>query len=60
MTTQLEHAGLERDARARGGLVEDERHALAGERARAESIGLQLDGAPEQAQLLVRAEFLTC
>ena len=60
MTAELEHTGLERDARAGRGLVEYERHAAALERARAEPVRLQLDGAPEQPQLLVRAELLTC
>ena len=60
MPSQFEHAGLERDARARRGLVEDERHAPALECTRAEPIRLELDPALEQAQLLGCAELLTC
>jgi hypothetical protein len=52
MPAELVDARLERDAGARRGLVEDERDALALERARGQAIGLQLDRPVEELPLL--------
>ena len=51
VAAQLEHAGLERDARARGRLVEHERDALAFQRARRQAVGLELERALEEPPL---------
>ena len=48
MAAQLEDADLDRDARARRGLLEDERDGPAGQRARGERRRLELERAVEQ------------
>ena len=58
VAAQLVHPRLERDPRARGGLVEHERHALALERARGEPIGLELDRAVDEPLELVGRKLL--
>src|SRR4051794_370502 len=58
MPAELVHADLEREARARRRLVEDQRHAAARERARREPVVLQLDRAVEQPLELVARKLL--
>src|SRR3954470_3882448 len=58
MTAELLHADLEREARARRRLVEDQRHAAARERARREPVVLQLDRAVEQPLELLARKLL--
>jgi endonuclease/exonuclease/phosphatase family metal-dependent hydrolase len=58
MATQLAHPDLERDARARGRPLEDERDATTLERAREPPIGLQLDRAIDQVEQLVARKLL--
>ncbi len=48
MAAELVHADLEGQARARGGLLEDQRDAPPGERLRGQRRGLQLERAVEQ------------
>ena len=48
VAAQLVDAHLERHARARGGLLEDQRHAAPGERLRGQRRGLQLERAVQQ------------
>ena len=57
VAAELVHADVEREPRARGGLLEDERHAAPCERARAERVGLQLERAVEQRVELARREL---
>jgi hypothetical protein len=60
VAAQLDDAGLERHARARGRLVEHQRDAHALERARAQAVLLELDRALDQLTELLLRELFAC
>ncbi len=58
MAAQLGHPDLERDARARGRLLEDQRHAAARQRLRRLAVGLQLGRTVQQGGQLLGRKLL--